>query len=107
MADPQFDVVIPSGRVIDPETSLDAVRNIGVNDSKIAAVTPEAIAGGETIDASGLIVAPGFIDMHQHNTPSPFGQHVALRDGVTTALELEAGVYPVDEGHCCIERTRH
>lgn len=92
-----FDVVINGGRVIDPETGLDAVRNVGITGEKIAIVTEDDISGKDTIDASGLVVSPGFIDMHFHNVAIPFGEHLALRDGVTTPLELELGVYPVSE----------
>ena len=90
-----YDVVINNGRVIDPETNLDATRNVGIRDGKIVAVTEEAITGQETIDATNHVVAPGFIDMHHHNAAVPFGEKLALRDGVTSPLELEAGVYPV------------
>lgn len=98
-----YDVVINRGRVIDPETGLDAVRNVGITGDKIAVVTEDAIEGAETIDATGHVVAPGFIDMHQHNSGVPFGERLALRDGVTTPLELEAGVYPVDEWYARLE----
>ncbi len=98
-----YDLVITGGRVIDPETRLDAVRNVGIKDGRIAAVTEQAINGKETIDAFGHVVAPGFIDMHHHNTDVPFGQKLALRDGVTTPMELEAGVYPVDEWYAGLE----
>jgi hypothetical protein len=91
-----YDLVILNGRVMDPESNLDAVRNVGVKDGKIAAVTEQAITGKETIDASGHVVAPGFIDLHFHNVSTPFGQKLGLRDGVTTQLEIEAGVFPVD-----------
>ncbi len=90
----QFDMVILNGRVIDPESSLDAVRNIGVSGGKILAVTTEPIQGDETLDATGLVVAPGFIDLHAHGQSIPAGRVQAL-DGVTTALELEAGLLPV------------
>jgi len=99
----EYDVVITGGRVIDPETGLDAVRNVGVKGEKIAAVTEDAIRGKETIDAKGHVVAPGFLDMHSHNAGVPFGEKLALRDGVTTPMELEAGVYPVDEWYAALK----
>lgn len=94
----EYDLVILNGRVMDPETKLDAVRNVGVKNGKIAVITKDKIKGNETIDAENHVVAPGFIDMHDHNTAAPFGQKLALRDGVTTPMELEAGIYPVDTG---------
>jgi hypothetical protein len=98
-----YDVVITGGRVIDPETGLDAIRNVGINGEKIAIVTKDVIQGKETIDAKEHVVAPGFIDMHHHQVGVPFGEHLALRDGVTTPLELEAGVYPVEEFYKSLE----
>lgn len=89
-----YDLVILNGRAIDPETGLDAIRNIGVEDGQIAEITEDAITGAEVIDASGLIVAPGFIDLHAHGQSIPAGRMQAF-DGVTTALELESGVLPV------------
>jgi len=59
-----LDLVILGGRVMDPESGLDAVRNVGIRDGKIVAVTESALQGRETINAKGLVVAPGFIDMH-------------------------------------------
>lgn len=90
-----YDIVIAGGRVIDPETGLDAVRNVGIKGGKIEAVTEDAMQGKETLDARGHVVAPGFIDTHNHNTGTDLGQRMSLRDGVTTMLELEMGVYPV------------
>ncbi len=90
-----YDLVILNGRVIDPDSGLDAIRNVGIRGGTIAAVTEKSISGIESIDAAGLVVAPGFIDMHHHNSAVPFGEKVALRDGVTSPLELEAGVSPV------------
>jgi hypothetical protein len=98
-----YDLVILNGRVMDPETALDAVRNVGVKAGKIAAVTTESMTGAETIDAKGLVVAPGFIDAHHHNVVSPFGQKLALRDGITTPLECEFGVLPIDKWYASWE----
>ena len=85
-----YDVVINNGRVMDPETNFDGVRNVGVKDGKIVAITEDAIKGKETIDAKGHVVAPGFIDSHQHAT-DPFSRKVNLRDGLTTMMDFEAG----------------
>ncbi len=76
---------------MDPETNLDAVRNVGINDGIIAAITEDQISGTETIDASGHVVAPGFIDSQQHGHGNIWSVKVGLRDGVTTPLDLEFG----------------
>lgn len=89
-----FELVLIGGRVIDPESGLDAVRNIGIRNQSIAAVTAAPLIGDRIIDVSGLVVAPGFIDLHSHS-PTPFGARQQLLDGVTTQLDLEAGGYPV------------
>ncbi len=90
----EYDLVIAGGRVMDPETGLDGVRNVGISGGRIASVTPESIEGREWIDAEGLVVAPGFIDLHAHGQDAVSARLQAL-DGVTTALEMEIGVYPV------------
>ncbi len=61
-----YDIVIKNGRVIDPETKLDAIRNVGIINGQIDVVTDTEIHGKDTIDASGHVVAPGFIDFHMH-----------------------------------------
>ena len=88
------DLVILNGRVMDPETGLDAPRNVGITDGTIAAISEEPLRGRDTLDATGLVVAPGFIDLHAHGQDSVSAPLQAL-DGVTTALEMEVGVYPV------------
>ena len=85
-----YDVVIRGGRVLDPETGLDAVCDIGISGQKIARISESPLTGTKTIDAHGLVVAPGFIDLHQHGQ-DPGSQRLKALDGVTTALELEIG----------------
>ncbi|GGZ74420.1 amidohydrolase family protein [Algibacter mikhailovii] len=98
-----FDVVILNGRVMDPETNLDAIRNVGIQNGKITLITEEKITGKETIDATDHVVSPGFIDFHTHSSNIPFGQRLFLRDGVTTPLELEMGAYPLDAYYASLE----
>jgi cytosine/adenosine deaminase-related metal-dependent hydrolase len=90
----RFDLVVAGGRVVDPETGLDRVADVGVSGGSIAAVSAEPLAGEVRLDAAGLVVAPGFVDLHSHAQTVPSLRMQAL-DGVTTALELEAGGYPV------------
>jgi N-acyl-D-aspartate/D-glutamate deacylase len=90
-----YDVVIASGRVMDPESGLDGVRNIGIRSGRIAVISAGPLEGKQTIEARGLIVAPGFIDLHQHGQDAE-NYAVKAADGVTTALELEVGVADVD-----------
>jgi cytosine/adenosine deaminase-related metal-dependent hydrolase len=92
---PQYDVVILHGRVMDPETGLNDVRNIGVRGGKVVTISVKRLEGRETIDARGLVVAPGFIDLHQHSQ-TPEAYRVKALDGVTTALEMEEGVPDID-----------
>lgn len=90
-----FDLVINGGRVMDPESGLDGVRSIGVRDGRVAAISNTPLAGPISIDATGLVVAPGFVDIHVHGQHS-LGYDYMARDGVTTALDLEAGVEGTD-----------
>lgn len=90
-----LDLVISGGRVMDPESGLDAVRNLGIRDGKIAEITAHALEGKNTIDARGLVVAPGFIDLHEHGQ-EPRNYEFQAHDGVTTSLELELGTADVD-----------
>ncbi|PYO28237.1 MAG: D-glutamate deacylase [Gemmatimonadetes bacterium] len=94
--DAVYDRVILGGHVMDPASQLDAVRNIGLQGGRIAVITTHAISGRDTIDArgGGLIVAPGFIDLHAHGQTPETYRFYAL-DGVTTALELELGTSDV------------
>ena len=82
-----------NGRVMDPETQTDRVANVGIQQGQIARITSDNIKGKQLIDAQGLVVAPGFIDIHSH-TPTRLGEHLSVLDGITTQLDLEAGSYP-------------
>lgn len=97
-----YDVVIAGGRVIDPESGLDGIRNVGVRDGVVRAVTTEPITGRSRIDAEGLVVAPGFIDLHQHGHDA-VALRAKVRDGVTAAFEMEMGVPDVDAWYRGIE----
>jgi N-acyl-D-aspartate/D-glutamate deacylase len=92
--DERYDVVIANGRVMDPESGLDAVRNVGISGGKIRAISSSPLQGKTTMDAKGLVVAPGFIDMHEHGQ-EPRNYQFQAHDGVTTSLELEAGTADV------------
>ena len=93
--DTVYDRVILGGRVMDPASNFDGVRNIGLLDGRIAAITTQALHGQDTVDARGLVVAPGFIDLHAHGQTPETYQFYSL-DGVTTTLELELGTTDVD-----------
>mgnify|MGYP000377385567 CR=1 FL=1 len=94
MAQETYDLVILKGRMVDPASNTDATRNIGIKDGKIAIITDKNLTGHNTINAEGMIVSPGFIDMHAHGQTIPAARMQAM-DGVTTGLELESGVMPV------------
>src|SRR5580658_7267749 len=89
-----YGVMLANARVIDPETNLDAIRNVGLNGGRIAAISASPLTGRTTVDAKGLVVTAGFIDLHSHGQDAENYAYKA-RDGVTTALELEVGVNPV------------
>jgi N-acyl-D-aspartate/D-glutamate deacylase len=91
-----FDVVLIGGRVMDPQSGLDAVRNIGITGGRIAAISSGQLRGKQVIAVSGLVVAPGFIDLHSHGQTDENYRYKAM-DGVTTALEMEVGVSPIDQ----------
>ncbi len=88
------DVVITGGRVIDPESGLDGIRSVGIRGGKVITIATGELTGAKVIDATGLVVAPGFIDLHVHGQDDENYRTMAL-DGVTTALELEVGTEDV------------
>ena len=91
LAAAEHDIALVNGRVIDPDTGLDALRNVAVDGDRIVAVTDQPITAKRMLDVSGLVVSPGFIDLHVHGQTNQANEY-QVRDGVTTALELEAGM---------------
>ena len=92
----QYDIVLKNGRVIDPETYFDRVCNVGITDGKVVTISEDPLSGKEEKDVTGMIVSPGFIDLHAHGQ-NITSNRVQAFDGLTTTLELEAGILPIGE----------
>jgi N-acyl-D-aspartate/D-glutamate deacylase len=88
-----WDVVLRGGRVLDPESGLDAVRDVAIAGSQVVQIGTGLPPGAAELDVAGLVVSAGFIDLHSHVTDIA-GSRLQALDGVTTALELEAGATP-------------
>ena len=97
-----YDLVVSGGRVMDPATEFFQVANVGIRDGTIVRISGEEMMGDRVIDASGLVVAPGFIDLHEHGQ-SEEAYGLMVRDGVTTALELEVGDEDIDQWYAARE----
>lgn len=93
-SEPPLDLVIAGGRVVDPESGLDGIRHVGIRGDRIAVVSALPLTGREVIDATGLVVSPGFIDLHRH-AHGDLSYRYAARDGVTSVFELEIGAQDV------------
>ena len=96
-----FDLVIANGTVIDGTGKARFRADVGTKDGKIVAVAAgERLAGRQTLDASGLIVAPGFIDVHSHSDwILPLSDHdeilaPLLLQGITTVVTGQCGFSP-------------
>ncbi|MEO8450598.1 MAG: amidohydrolase family protein [Gemmatimonadota bacterium] len=92
---PTYDLVISGGRVMDPGTGRNEILNVGIVGTRIAVLSKARLAGKRVIDARGMVVAPGFIDLHSHVGDDVATTSYLIRDGITTHLELEMGAYPI------------
>ncbi len=90
----RHDIVLRGGRVIDPETGLDAICDVAISGQGITEIGTGLAPALTELDVAGHVVTAGFIDLHSH-TADVAGLRLRALDGVTTALELEAGVSPV------------
>ena len=98
----EFDLVLGNGRVLNPDTQTDAVRHVGISGGTIRAVSPTPLRGRQEIDATGLAITPGFIDLHQH-AQAPGDYLLKAQDGVTTVAEFEVGTVDIDAWYAARE----
>ncbi|MDP2956052.1 MAG: amidohydrolase family protein [Longimicrobiales bacterium] len=89
-----YDLVVANGRVMDPATGLDAIRHVGIRGGTVEIVSETPLDGVRVIDATGHVVAPGFVDLHEHGQQEE-SYAMMVRDGVTSAFELEVGTADV------------
>lgn len=89
-----YDLVVANGRVMDPESGLDAIRHVGITGGRITAISDSPLRGRRVIDATNHVVAPGFVDLHEHGQREE-SYRMMVRDGVTSAFELEIGTEDV------------
>ncbi len=82
-----FDVVINGGRVMDPESGFDGLANLGIDGDTITALSVDPLSGRTSIDATGRVVSPGFVDLLSYE-PNSFGVWLKLADGVTSNLAM-------------------
>jgi len=85
-----YDLVIRNGRVLNPETRFDGLADVGVSGGTVRRISPRPLTGKRIIDATGLVVAPGFIDILSYD-PTPVGVWNKIADGVTTNLSMHGG----------------
>jgi len=81
---------------MNPESGLDGVRHIGIRGGTIEVVSTAPLEGARVVDATGYVVSPGFIDLHEHGQQEE-SYRMMVRDGVTSAFELEVGTADVAE----------
>jgi len=91
-----FDIVINNGNIIDPELRTSFKGSLGIKNGKLEEITTRELVGEKIIDAKGLIVSPGFIDVHGHVDGAGYCGELSLRQGVTTTIGGNCGLSPID-----------
>mgnify|MGYP001581330024 FL=1 len=91
-----FDVVINNGTLIDPDLKTSFKGSLGIKDGKLAEITTTELVGIKSINASGLIVSPGFIDIHGHVDGEDYCGELSLRQGITTTIGGNCGLSPIN-----------
>src|SRR5262249_41511332 len=94
-----YDLVIRNGRVMDPESGRDGIANVGVRGDKIAVIPPRALRGRRELDATGLVVAPGFIDILSSTKADKTTHIQKISDGLTTTFGMHGGPLKPAEFH--------
>ncbi len=97
-----YDLVIANGRIMDPETGRDGVGHVGIRGGAIETISDTELAGARVIDATGHVVAPGFVDLHEHGQDEE-AYALMVRDGVTSAFELEVGTADVAAWYAALD----
>ena len=102
--------ILRGGRVIDPVAGTETVADVVIRNGRVERVTAGTggagagdpgggtVDGGTVVDVTGMVVGPGFVDLHSH-VHSIAGQRLQAFDGVTTTLDLEAGLMPIDAAY--------
>ena len=116
----EFDVIIKNGLVVDPNTDLNDIKDIGIKDGKIAKIDDNisATTAEESFDVNGMLVVPGLVDLHMHASTwlgGKYGHKMLAQAGVTSALDMSGpieGVMEIAKDHgvglniACIEYVR-
>ena len=94
-----MELVINNGLIIDPKNKIFTQLNIAVEDGKVKELSKETLKGDCEIDAAGLCVTPGFVDIHMHEDPIVHIDKIKLnifnrmlKMGVTTVIGGNCGI---------------
>lgn len=91
-----YDIAFENGILVDTENKTLHTANLAVKDGKIAAISSSSLSAKRVIDASGLIVSPGFVDVHSHIDGNQRGAMLSAMQGITTVLSGNCGLSPLD-----------